>query len=340
MLSTFRVATGPLNLGDLRGNRFELVIRDLGGASDGEIEREMEFFQARGFINYFGLQRFGQSSIPSHVIGTALLRQDWPGAIALILDPRDAEPDQRAAAARQHWKETGDAKAAKEMFPSRYTAERQILEHYSRDTNDHLGAILSVNRELRLMYVHSVQSLLWNRMASRRHRRYGPHLVVGDLVMDAKGIVHVVTETNRVDFSVDNLVLPLPGYQSEYPAHALGAEYREALEELLDTPFDKLASLFKPKQKACWDLPGAYRQVYTRPADLQYRLVPYADPDEPIDVGSTGEDGRSGVSKYRGLFVGFSLPVSCYATMALREMMHTDTDPAQHKAHTKRHRTQ
>ncbi len=30
-----------------------------------------------GFVNYFGLQRFGSTSIPTHVIGKALLKHAW-----------------------------------------------------------------------------------------------------------------------------------------------------------------------------------------------------------------------------------------------------------------------
>lgn len=334
-----RVAKGPLCLGDLKGNRFELILRDLSGATNEEIVRELEFFQSRGFLNYFGLQRFGQSSVSSHAIGIALLRNDWQGAIALILDPRESEPDQRAAAARKHWKETGDAIAAKLMFPSRYTAERQILDQYSRDNNDHLGAILSINRELRLMYVHSVQSLVWNRMASVRHQRFGQGLVTGDLVMTDDG-VQLVTESNLSTFTADNLVLPLPGHAAQFPANQMGEEYRRMLEEVLQVPLVDLKSLFKPKQKTLWDLPGAYRPVYALPSDFKYQLGTYDDPDELLDAALLERKHISGEGKHRGLFVGFSLPTSSYATMALRELMHTDTDPTQHKLKTKRHRTQ
>ncbi|KAK8953562.1 hypothetical protein KSP40_PGU005532 [Platanthera guangdongensis] len=44
-----------------------------------------------GFINYYGLQRFGSGSVPTHLIGAALLRGEWKTAVDLILDPRDRD---------------------------------------------------------------------------------------------------------------------------------------------------------------------------------------------------------------------------------------------------------
>ncbi|WP_395241891.1 tRNA pseudouridine(13) synthase TruD, partial [Salmonella sp. s51933] len=47
-----------------------------------------------GFLNYFGLQRFGSGSVPSHVIGDTLLRGELKAAVSMILDPREGhEPD-------------------------------------------------------------------------------------------------------------------------------------------------------------------------------------------------------------------------------------------------------
>lgn len=43
-----------------------------------QIEMGMKSLQERGFINYYGMQRFGNSNIvPTHAVGRALLLCDW-----------------------------------------------------------------------------------------------------------------------------------------------------------------------------------------------------------------------------------------------------------------------
>ena len=37
------------------------------------------------------MQRFGSGSVPTHLIGAALLRGEWEIAVSLILDPREGD---------------------------------------------------------------------------------------------------------------------------------------------------------------------------------------------------------------------------------------------------------
>lgn len=75
-------------MGDLQGNRFHVVLRDLVADSDESIENALSKIKKNGFLNYFGLQRFGTSDVPTHVVGLAILREDWQEAIDLLLKPR------------------------------------------------------------------------------------------------------------------------------------------------------------------------------------------------------------------------------------------------------------
>lgn len=76
----------------------------------------------RGFINYYGMQRFGTSPIPTHAIGLALLRSDWALATHLILRARDGEGED-VQLARQVWRE-GKLGEAIRLMPRRAVAER------------------------------------------------------------------------------------------------------------------------------------------------------------------------------------------------------------------------
>lgn len=121
----------PLVLGNLTGNEFTVTLRDLralppaeaggsgsggGGAAvaaGGDAAESPEALEARaraavaalrgsGFINYFGLQRFGAASgARTHVVGAALLRGDWTAAVDLILAPRADEARERLLSSRQ-----------------------------------------------------------------------------------------------------------------------------------------------------------------------------------------------------------------------------------------------
>jgi len=50
----------------------------------------MESLANKGFINYFGMQRFGTTVITTSSIGLALLRQDYDLAVDLIMRVRCA----------------------------------------------------------------------------------------------------------------------------------------------------------------------------------------------------------------------------------------------------------
>ena len=75
VLGNFEYRDTPLQLGDLSGNEFTLVIRDISGVADAESDVNVACgsLKEHGFINYFGLQRFGTGGSPTHEIGMCVL---------------------------------------------------------------------------------------------------------------------------------------------------------------------------------------------------------------------------------------------------------------------------
>lgn len=64
----------PLKLGQLKGNRFRIALRNV-SAPDELIEKAIESLKCNGFINYYGLQRFGNDKeVPTYSIGVKLLQ--------------------------------------------------------------------------------------------------------------------------------------------------------------------------------------------------------------------------------------------------------------------------
>lgn len=317
-VSHLRSVAGPLRFGDLSGNRFTIILRNCQYESAESVETAVEVLSKKGFINYYGLQRFGRGGgeFSTDAIGRALLSGNFQSACSMILDPRPDESNKQIAAARAVWKETSDPAKALEAFPFRCSAERAILQHFIKPghATDYQGAIGCINRELRLMYVHAVQSLWWNAAASRRSQLFGNEkCVVGDLVMNAAtGQVEIVTEETLNSFSVFDVVLPIIGHSTElYPQNELGDFIR-------GLPSEYSEIFQKDKWKHLWDLPGGYRHFLQKPKNLELKFYNYSDADEVLP--STESQGHLKAVQLR-----FTLPTSAYATMLLREIFPKDS---------------
>ncbi|KAM2895459.1 hypothetical protein FF1_010561 [Malus domestica] len=87
----FCYVTEGLVLGQLLGNRFTITLRGVVADSEDTIKASASALGKQGFINYFGLQRFGSGSVPTHLIGASLLRGEWKSTVSMFLDPREGD---------------------------------------------------------------------------------------------------------------------------------------------------------------------------------------------------------------------------------------------------------
>jgi tRNA pseudouridine13 synthase len=65
-VGNFEYVEKPLSLGATKGNRFEVTLRALSGATPQQVADAATALRAFGFVNYFGLQRFGSGSVANH----------------------------------------------------------------------------------------------------------------------------------------------------------------------------------------------------------------------------------------------------------------------------------
>ncbi|GMG99613.1 hypothetical protein Nepgr_001453 [Nepenthes gracilis] len=411
-----------LLLGQLRGNRFTITLRGVIVDSEDTIRASADALGKHGFINYFGLQRFGSGTVPTHFIGATLLRGEWKTAVDLILDPREGDIllsflhavkttiGDAVRKIREYYKESNDIDGTLRQLPHNMVAERAILQGLKKCPGNYLQALRAIPRTLRMMFVHSYQSYLWNHAASIRVQKYGAdRVVLGDLVYckedscsnavkvnnseyegdvsddafncsnlgelpvldlpeDGNHPVKAVDSEDllRGDYTIDDIVLPLPGSRTTYPTNDICDIYRDLAKQ------DKISlkeSVHSVKEFSITGMTGAYRQVFQRPLDFEWEILKYSDGNRPLaetdldiiaksklvtEVNHTDAanipDSCEGDVKLLSSFeadgerenfisqvtqmalkLGFTLPASSYATMAIRELLKTSTSVAFHK---------
>lgn len=355
----------PLKLGDLSGNRFKIALRNV-VTENSTIEKAIEYAKENGFINYYGLQRFGNDKeVPTYTIGVKLLLGNWKEACELILKLKKSDdPTSDIVIAKKIYGETGNAEQAfNSLHRSKNNClEAKLLQGLTKEKQNYVNALENIPRNMRLLYIHSFQSLVWNRMVSIRIKKYGLKPVENDLVVindvftepeidpieaeealvedaiDAKAEnepevqktrqqVKALTESELSNYSIYDIVLPLPGYDVEYPEN-MKEEYKNELEKYGLT-------LEMPKQSVkTYTVSGGYRKILGRMQDLKWKIMKYNDPNNSLilsdfDVLRKIEEPKDLLDgKYKAVILEFTLDPSMYATMLLREIMKIDTSPS------------
>lgn len=136
-----------LELGMLKGNHFGIVLRNVKAAKAEIIDTNLEKMKQVGFVNYYGMQRFGTAAVSTHAVGLAILKGEWKEAVDLLLSRRPGEhPD--CDEARKAWWDQNSAEEALRLMPRRNTAERAIWEFWARPgqvATNYYGALLNVS---------------------------------------------------------------------------------------------------------------------------------------------------------------------------------------------------
>lgn len=58
-----------IGLGQLAGNHFKIVLRNVSSTAE-NLQKATDALSSDGFINYFGMQRFGTTNIPTYEVST------------------------------------------------------------------------------------------------------------------------------------------------------------------------------------------------------------------------------------------------------------------------------
>lgn len=351
----FELVSEPLKLGDNDANHFDIILREV-EASDDLIQSKLTAIRDYGFINYFGLQRFGKGGVHSHVIGKEMFHSNWHKALDMMFVPREGDKEPIVIGKQAY--NNGNYKEALAVFPNYLHAERSVLESLIRNPTDVLGAFNKIPKNTRLLCAHAYQSYLWNLAASERIKRYGLECVEGDLVIanddgdetefvihkaaveNHKNVVHVTREDVEARrYSINNVILPLVGTNIKLPMNSIGQVYQDNLQR------DSLSLSFFKKCAPEYRMGGAYRRLVLRPKDFQWAVMEYSNPNAELfetEVNlfrptPTSEDPpveKQWSKLLRALRVSFILTPGSYATMLLREITRESTETEYHASLT------
>ncbi|KAG6378688.1 pseudouridine synthase [Boletus reticuloceps] len=229
--------------------------------------------------------------------------------------------------AREAWLVDHNLDRALALMPRRVVAERCILESYKKqggETRNAMGALSTIPRNLRLMYIHAYQSYVWNAIVSERVRIHGADKAVpGDLVYEEEptGKAELV---DPLDADMDQpTAVDEHGESDNAPRKARKAPWVPPRVKTLTTDdahkysiFDVIMPLpgrdvecpggplgeryreflkrdgldpdnFIRKQKE-YTLNGSYRKILQLPKNMSWTVLRYTDPD--VALAQADED--------------------------------------------------
>lgn len=180
-----------LRVGHLRGNQFQIVLRDIPHDALLLVESIMKRLETEGVPNRFGAQRFGNRN-DSHLIGKAFVQADWDAVLRYML--------------------TDDALQVDDVA-------RRIQRELAKKSPEKV--IMGIPHRLRKLFLSAYQASLFNRVLEKRAPYLGK-LLEGDIaIKHDNGAPFLVTdaavEQSRADAFEISPSGPIFGYKMQLP---------------------------------------------------------------------------------------------------------------------------
>jgi len=156
----------PMSRARVAGNRFTVVLRDCCSEVGQRVEETMRLAEQRHVPNYYGLQRFGTSGARTHLIGRALVTQEFEDAVRLLL-VAPLRAGEESGQAAQEAMASGSYEEGIDLLPPGRDVEKGVATELIRHPREWVGALRRVPIKLRRLYVQAYQSYIFNKSLSR-----------------------------------------------------------------------------------------------------------------------------------------------------------------------------
>lgn len=296
-----------LRMGQLQGNKFKILIRDLDDpVESAEIANDvLAQLEVTGVPNYFGWQRFGKPRTNTHLVGEALVQNDLKEAVRRYIgNPSDEEHPQNQEARKAY--DEGRFEESLELMGKGMRYEKMMLRELIKDSKKgeltdkaYKNALYALPKPLQRMFVHAYQSFLFNEAVSRRVEMGINSYIEGDIVIDNEE--HIVRDKTPEEFEEmilnfeANPTVPLYGTKVPFAGGAVGEMEKEVLNSY-------------NLEKADFEVPKMPR--------LGSHGLRRAMRFKVWDTSATATD--------EGVLAEFSINKGSYATAVLREIMKKD----------------
>jgi len=311
----------PVKLGGNKGNHFTVVIRDIENKSNLKdlIDHLFVTLKQQGFLNLFGIQRFGKYRPNSHNVGRYLLEGNYKKAfnefVSIVYSTESAHLQQ----IRGSIKNEEDFENAYNIFPISLYYERAMIKHMLDHPGDYKGSFEVIQRDLKTLFMSAFQSYLFNKMISIRIKKGFSLLkpIKGDVISildEENGHITQIkyiygTLNGMYDKSLDKaiklnravIVIPIIGYNTNLDDFPL---IKSILEDIVQQEGIN-TNIFRSELLYQFEFKGAFRAMTTKPIGLKF--IELADDD--LFPGN------------KKLKFEFSLNKGSYATMVIRELL-------------------
>lgn len=181
-----------LRMGQLKGNKFRILIRDLDdieGSAD-VANNVLKQLEVTGVPNYFGWQRFGKPRTNTHLVGEALIHNDLAEAVGRYIGNPTEEESKENQMARQAY-DDGNLEESLELMGKGMRYEKMMIKELIRGSKkgeltdkSYMNALHALPKPLQRMFVHAYQSYLFNEAVSNRVSMGINRYIEGDIVID------------------------------------------------------------------------------------------------------------------------------------------------------------